>query len=62
LRLWHSERSDKQRKLAVNAVVLEFKPDGEHGPRFRAPYSGYSLIQVDSNPKSTFLLRDLAAA
>ncbi len=42
-------------------MVLEFKPDGEHGPRFRAPYSGYSLIQVDSNPKSTFLLRDLAA-
>src|SRR5207244_578390 len=30
--------------------------------RFRAPYNGYSLIQVDSNPKSTFLLRDLAAA
>lgn len=29
---------------------------------FRAPSNGYSLIQVDSNPKSTFLLRDLAAA
>src|SRR3982750_4371267 len=38
------------------------KPDGEPGPRFRAPSRGYSLMQVDSDPKSTLLLRDLAVA
>src|SRR5215211_5739094 len=36
------------------------KPDGEHGPSPRAPYSGYNLIEVDSNPKIAFRLRELA--
>jgi hypothetical protein len=42
-------------------VVLEFKPDGGHGPRSRALYSGYNRIQVDSNPRVLFFLRNLAA-
>ncbi|PYT18946.1 MAG: hypothetical protein DMG58_37235 [Acidobacteria bacterium] len=37
-------------------MVLEFKPDPKHGPKFRAPNSGYNLsnTQVDSDQKSTF--------
>jgi hypothetical protein len=40
------------------------KPEDKPGPRFRAPYSGYSLssIQADSVQKSTFILRGLAGA
>ena len=40
------------------------EPVQEHGPKFRAPYSGYSpaCTRVDSLRESTYFLRDLAVA
>ncbi len=48
------EATSSEVSRRVSGAVV--KPDGEHGSRFRAPYSGYSPIRVDSNPKSTFFV------
>jgi hypothetical protein len=47
------QAAEVSRRVSGAAVKARWRA----GSRFRAPYSGYSPIRVDSNPKSTFVAR-----